>query len=112
VYALNDEVVTKAPVLTVVALPVSTTIINWLPLPFLKVIVLRLTDAVYIALEADVCNAVMDDVTLEVKLLMLELNALTLLVKALKLEVILLVNEFILELNANILALNAFILLI
>ena len=67
VYALKDEVVTKASVFVVVALPVSTVIVKALLLPLLKVIILPAADAVTRAFEADACNATIDDVTLDVK---------------------------------------------
>jgi hypothetical protein len=109
---LNDDVVTKALVFTVGALPVFTVTVNWLPLALWKVIILLDAEAVTTALEADVLRLLIDVFVLLVKLNILELNAFTLPVKALKLVLILLVNELILEVKLNILALKAFVLLV
>ena len=84
VYALNEEVVTNP---LVAILPVSTITVKALLLPLLKVIILPAADAVYTAFEADAWRVVIEDVTLEVKLLILEVKVFILLVYAFMLPV-------------------------
>ena len=73
---MNDDVVTNPA-----ALPVFTVTVKALPFPLVKVIILLFeVEAFTKAFEADDWRAVIEAVTLEVKLLMLELNALILLV--------------------------------